>query len=351
MSIENSKANAELHEAELQEDILLNVNASPHTHAKDNVSRIMWTVTAALAPAAIFGVIYFGLQSAFIIILGTASAVLFEAIMQKARGRRVTISDGSAALTGLLLAMCLPPTVPLFVPVVGSFIAIVIAKHSMGGLGHNIFNPAHIGRAALLVSWPTLMTKWSTITTATDAVSSATPLNILKNGGYSQLIDTYGSKNNLYEALLFGTRNGSIGETCTILLLLGGVYLIYKKYIDWIVPICMISTVGILTFIAGPNGLFTGDPLFHMMAGGLILGSFFMATDMVTTPITRKGRAIFAIGAGCLTVLIRLVGGYPEGVCYSLLLMNAVTPLIDQLVRPKLFGRRGKQHVRSTARG
>jgi electron transport complex protein RnfD len=347
MNADNIKENIDIQEAELQEDTLLNVNASPHMHAKDSVSRIMWTVVATLVPATIFGIIHFGIQALLIVLLGVASAIGFEAIMQKARGRKITINDGSAALTGLLLAMCLPPTVPPFVPIVGSFIAIVIAKHSMGGLGHNIFNPAHIGRAALLVSWPILMTKWSTITTAVDVVASATPLNILKNGNYDQLISTYGSKRNLYEALFFGTRNGSIGETCTILLLLGGAFLIYKKYIDWIVPVCMISTVGVLTFVFGPSGFFTGDPIFHMMAGGVILGAFFMATDMVTSPITSKGRVIFAVGAGCITVLIRLIGGYPEGVCYSILLMNAVTPLIDQLVRPKLFGRRIKQHVRA----
>lgn len=348
MSSENINENINIQEAQLQEDVLLNVNASPHMHASDSVSKIMWTVIATLTPAAIFGMVHFGFQAAEIIFLGVVSAVVFEVIMQKGRKRKITISDGSAALTGLLLAMCLPPTVPFFVPIVGSFIAIVIAKHSMGGLGYNLFNPAHIGRAALLVSWPTLMTKWSTVTTTIDAVSSATPLGILKNGGYDQLVSTYGSKSNLYEALFLGARNGSIGETCTVLLLLGGIVLIYKKYIDWVVPVCMIGTVGILTYTFGPGGLFTGDPVFHMMAGGLIIGAFFMATDMVTTPITRKGRVIFAIGAGCLTTLIRLVGGYPEGVCYSILLMNAVTPLIDQLVRPKLFGRRVKQHVRAT---
>lgn len=347
MSAENINVNAEIREAELLEDTLLNVNASPHMHATNNVTKIMWTVIATLAPAAIFGMVHFGFQAAMIIFLGVISAVGFEDLIQKFRGR-ITVSDGSAALTGLLLAMCLPPTVPYFVPVVGSFIAIVIVKHSMGGLGHNLFNPAHIGRAALLVSWPTLMTQWSTVTTQVDAVTSATPLNILKNAGYDQLIATYGSKSNLYEALFFGTRNGSIGETCTVLLVLGGAFLIYKRYIDWIVPVCMIGTVGILTYICGPNGLFTGDPVFHMMAGGLIIGAFFMATDMVTTPITRKGRVIFAVGAGCLTVLIRLVGGYPEGVCYSILLMNAVTPLIDQLVRPRLFGRRIRQNVRAS---
>ena len=347
MNVDKINEGELIREAELIEDSMLNVNISPHIHADNSVPKIMWTVFAALTPAAIFGMVHFGIQAAIIILLGILSAVIFEAIIQKIRGK-ITVSDGSAALTGLLLAMCLPPTVPYFVPVVGSFIAIVIVKHSMGGLGNNLFNPAHIGRAALLVSWPTLMTKWSTITTSVDAVTSATPLNILKNTGYDQLLTTYGGKSKLYEALFFGTRNGSIGETCTILLVIGGAFLIYKRYIDWIVPVCMIGTVGILTFVYGPNGLFTGDPIFHMMAGGLIIGAFFMATDMVTTPITRKGRVIFAVGAGALTVLIRLVGGYPEGVCYSILLMNAVTPLIDQLVRPRLFGRRVRQYVRTS---
>jgi len=184
------------------------------------------------------------------------------------------------------------------------------------------------------------MTLWSKMTTSVDVVSSATPLGILKLDGYSKLVQTFGGTGNLYKALFLGNRNGCIGETCTILLVLGGVYLIYKRYINWQVPVVMIATVGILTWIFGPSGFFTGDPIFHMMAGGLIIGAFFMATDMVTIPITLKGQIIFAIGAGAITSLIRLKGGYPEGVCYSILLMNAVTPLIDRLVKPVKFGLR-----------
>ena len=256
----------------------------------------------------------------------------------------VTAFDGSACITGLLLAMSMSPLLPPYMVAVGSFIAIIVAKQSMGGLGFNIFNPAHIGRAALMVSWPVAMTTWTKMqdmSGGVDAMTSATPLNILKMQGYDALVATFGSQSELYWNMLIGTRNGSLGETSTILLLLGGLYLIYKGYVNWFVPAAMIGTVALLTWIFGPAGLFTGDPLFHVMAGGLMLGAFFMATDMVTIPMTVKGQLIFAVGAGALTVLIRLVGGYPEGVCYSLLLMNAVTPLIDRFCKPRIFGAGG----------
>jgi electron transport complex protein RnfD len=322
-------------------DKLLSVSTSPHLRAKDSIAKIMWTVNLALAPAAIFGAYWFGMNALMVMIAGVISAVVFEYLVQKIRKKTVTISDGSAFLTGLLLAMCLPPTVPVYMPVVGSFIAIVIAKHSMGGLGYNIFNPAHIGRAALMVSWPVAMTTWSALkVSGVDVVSSATPLNVLKQQGHEALLAMFGGQASMYQHLLLGTRNGSIGETSTILLVLGGLFLIYMKIVKWEIPVFMIATVGILTWIFGPAGMFTGDPLFHMMAGGLIIGAFFMATDMVTVPLTRKGQIIFAVGAGLLTVLIRLKGGYPEGVCYSILLMNSVTPLIDRFVQPVKFGAR-----------
>ncbi len=314
----------------LDEEPLL-VSASPHIYSKDSISKIMWTVTCTLIPAALFGIYSFGLNAFITIILSILSACTFEAIVLKLRRKVITLDDGSAILTGLLLAMCLPPKVPFYIPIVGSFVAIVIAKHSMGGLGYNIFNPAHIGRAALVLSWPVTMTKWTSMPSAVDTVTTATPLGILKHEGYGYLVQTFGGHFNMYKSLLLGLRNGCIGETSVILLLIGGIYLIYKGYIDWIVPTTMISLVGILTWIFGPNGFFTGDPMFHMMAGGLIIGAFFMATDMVTTPITRKGKFIFAAGAASITVLIRLIGGYPEGVCYSILLMNSVTPLIDRI--------------------
>jgi len=322
---------------ELKENILT-VSSSPHIHGEESVTQIMWNVTLALTPAALFAVYYFGLPALSTMLISILSAMGFEFIVQKIRSKPITISDGSAFLTGLLMAMCLPPNVPIYLPIVGSFFAIVVAKHSMGGLGYNIFNPAHIGRAALMVSWPVAMTAWSQVTTKVDTVTSATPLNILKQQGYGKLVETYGGSSELYKALFWGTRNGSLGETSTILLILGGIYLIYKFYIKWQVPVLMIGTTGLLTWIFGPSGFFTGDPLFHMMSGGLILGAFFMATDMVTIPITRRGQMIFAVGAGALTAIIRLKGGYPEGVCYSILLMNSITPLIDRLFPPVKFG-------------
>ncbi|AHF07235.1 RnfABCDGE type electron transport complex subunit D [Desulfitobacterium metallireducens] len=316
------------------------VSSSPHIFDNTSISKIMWTVTLTLLPAVIFAIFHFGMSAFVTLAVGSLSAVLFEAITQKILKKKITVSDGSAFLCGLLLAMCLPPGVPVFVPIVGSFVAIVIAKHSMGGLGFNIFNPAHIGRAVLMASWPVLMTTWTNMGPKVDVITGATPLNILKQDGYGALIQVFGNQTEMYKSMFLGFRNGSIGETSVVLLVLGGLFLIYKRYIDWTVPVVMIATVGALTWIFGPQGLFTGDPLFHMMAGGLIIGAFFMATDMVTTPITRKGKLIFAAGAGALTVLIRLVGGYPEGVCYSILLMNCVTPLIDRYIQPAQYGRK-----------
>jgi electron transport complex protein RnfD len=325
-------------ETELAKKQILTVSTSPHVRCNESISKIMWSVNIALAPAAIFGIYHFGLPAFEIIVTSIIAAVLSEVFVQKIRHKPVTIKDGSAFLTGLLLAMSVSPQMPPYMIAIGSFIAIAIAKHSMGGLGYNIFNPAHVGRAALMASWPAAMTAWSTMTTSANVVSSATPLSILKLDGYSKLIQTFGGQGNLYKALFLGNRNGCIGETSTILLIIGGIYLIYKHYINWQIPVVMVATVGILTWVFGPNGAFTGDPIFHMMAGGLIIGAFFMATDMVTVPITVKGQIIFAIGAGLITTLIRLKGGYPEGVCYSILLMNAATPLIDRIVKPKKFG-------------
>lgn len=314
------------------------VSASPHIRCKETIPRIMWNVNLALAPAALFGIFHFGVTAFINIAVSIIAAVGAEYIVQKIRKVKITAFDGSAFLTGLLLAMCVPPSLPPYMMALGSIFAIVIAKHSMGGLGYNIFNPAHIGRAALMVSWPVAMTSWSSLHTKADVVTSATPLGILKHEGYQKLLDMFGGHIALYKALLLGNRNGSIGETCTVLLVLGGIYLLYKGYINWQIPVGMMGTVAVLTWVFGPDGFFTGDPLFHLMAGGLVIGAFFMATDMVTIPITKKGQIVFAIGAGALTALIRLKGGYPEGVCYSILLMNCITPLIDLVMKPKQFG-------------
>ena len=295
-------------DAKDMQELKLTVSSSPHVRCNETVPKIMWSVVAALVPAAAFGVYYFGVNALVNIVVAIVSAVVFEFLWEKGMHRKVTIKDGSAVITGLLLAMCCPPSLPWWMSIIGSFLAIVVCKQSMGGLGHNLFNPAHVGRAGLMVSWPVAMTTWQLFGT-----------------------NDWGT---IYQSLFIGTRNGSLGETSTVLLILGGLYLIYKGYVNWQVPVVMIATVGVLMCVAyGPN-----VALFQMMAGGLIIGAFFMATDMVTAPITLKGQIIFALGAGLITVLIRLFGGYPEGVCYSILLMNALTPLIDRLVKPTVFG-------------
>lgn len=320
------------------------ISASPHIRDDETISHIMWQVNAALLPAALFAIWWFGLPALINMLVGAVFAVGAEYAWQRALKRPVTAFDGSACITGLLLAMSMSPLLPPYMVAIGSVLAIVVAKQSMGGLGFNIFNPAHIGRAALMVSWPVAMTTWTKMQdmgAGVDAMTSATPLNILKLQGYDALVNTFGGQAAMYWQMFVGTRNGSLGETSTVLLLAGGFYLVAKGYVNWIVPAVMMATVGVLTFVFGPAGLFTGDPLFHMMAGGLVLGAFFMATDMVTIPMTVKGQVIFAVGAGAITVLIRLIGGYPEGVCYSILLMNAVTPLIDRFTKPRIFGAGG----------
>jgi len=329
------------------------VSSSPHLRDNESIAKIMWNVVLALLPAVVFAVFNFGLPALVTIGVCVATTVACEAAIQTWQKVPVTIADGSAVLTGLLLAMTLPPTIPWYMPVLGSMVAIGIAKHTLGGLGYNIFNPAHVGRALLLLSWPVSMTTWAVTklgTAPVDAVVAPTPLGILKMQGHDALVTSFGGQDALYQSLFFGTRGGSLGETSVVLLLLGGVYLIVRKYVNWQIPAVMIGTVGLLTWIfGGQHGLFTGDALFHMMAGGLVIGAFFMATDMVTIPMTTWGKVLFAAGVGVLTVLIRLKGGYPEGVCYAILLMNAVTPLIDRYLVPKKFGSPVKVPQRSQA--
>ncbi|SDE73593.1 RnfABCDGE type electron transport complex subunit D [Sporomusa acidovorans] len=321
--------------AEVKLDVgTLTVSASPHIRCDESIAKIMWAVNLALAPAALFSVYRFGMPALTTMILCIAVAVATEYLIQKWQNKPITINDGSAFLTGLLLAMNIPATLPWYMPVFGTVVAIAVAKHTMGGLGYNIFNPALVGRAVLLASWPVAMTTWPQMASKIDGVTSATPLGILKLQGYEKLVEIFGDKVTMYQSLFVGSRSGSMGETSALLLILGGLFLIYRGYINWQIPVCMIGTVGVLTAVFGQ------DPIMHMMSGGLILGAFFMATDMVTIPITIKGQIIFAIGAGMLTVLIRLLGGYPEGVCYAILLMNCVTPLIDLWIKPAKFGAR-----------
>ncbi len=327
--------------AEKKEHELI-VSVSPHVKGEETISRIMWTVNLALLPAFISSLYYFGPRALIVTSLSIVTAILAEYIFQKSLKKRVTINDGSAFLTGLLLGMNLPPSLPFYIPIVGSLVAVVITKQLFGGLGYNIFNPALIGRAFLLISWPKAMTIWSEPTAAfvaLDAKTTATPLGILKEEGLGKLIEIFGDKMNLYTQLLLGHRGGSLGETSAIALLIGAALLLYKKYITWHIPFSFLATVGALAWIFGGKGaLFTGDPIIHVLSGGLMLGAFFMATDYVTCPSVRKGQIIFGVGCGAITMLIRLKGGFPEGVMFAILLMNCFAPLIDRNVKPKQFG-------------
>ncbi len=302
------------------------MSSSPHVRSRETTARIMRDVIIALLPATAFGVYIFGLNALWTVIAGTASAVLAEAAIQLLMHKKVTVRDGSAAVTGLLLALNLPPSVPIFIPVIGSVFAITIVKQAFGGLGHNFINPALAARAFLLASWPSLMTAW--IIPGADAVSSATPLGALKMGEPLAR----------YSDMFFGTVGGCIGETSALALIIGGLYLIARRVIDPRIPVVYIGTVALFTWIAGPSGLFTGDALYHILGGGLMLGAFFMATDYTTSPMSGAGKALFAAGCGVLTSVIRLWGGYPEGVSYSILLMNLTVPLIDKAFVPRRFG-------------
>jgi len=332
--------------AQIRQQKPLIISVSPHIKSEESTARIMWTVSASLLPAMIMGAYYFGPRAVFTVLLCIIFSLFFEYVFQKSLQKQVMINDGSGFLTGLLLGMNLPPSVPFYVPIIGSFIAIIITKQLFGGLGFNIFNPALIGRAFVLVSFPKLMTVWSAPTSAftgVDALTTATPLGILKEHGQAKLIEIFGDKVHLYWQLLMGNRGGCIGETSAIALLLGAAFLFYRGYITWHVPISFLGAAALLAWIfGGTDGAFTGDPLLHVLGGGMILGAFFMATDYVTSPATKNGQIIFGIGCGFLTMLIRLKGGYPEGVMFAILIMNCFAPLIDRAFRVRIFGAQKK---------
>lgn len=319
------------------------VSVGPHVREGETTARIMWTVSGALVPAALMAVYYFGLPAVMVTLVCIVTSLLSEAAMQKLLKKPVTLNDGSAFLTGLLLAMNLPANVPLYIPAVGAFVAIVITKQLFGGLGFNIFNPALIGRAFVLISFAKIMTTYvEPVKTflALDAKTTATPLVLLKEEGMSKLLDVYHTKAALYQDLFLGNRAGSLGETSVIALLLGAVFLMLKRYITWHIPVSFIATVGVLTWIfGGKDGLLSGDPVLHMMSGGLILGAFYMATDYVTGPSVRNAQIVFGVACGALTTLIRLKGGYPEGVMFAILLMNCFAPLLDRGMKSRVFGK------------
>lgn len=324
------------------EDRLL-ITPAPHITSSKTIQGIMLDVVVSLVPASIAAVVIFGGRSLLIILVSVFSAVAAEAIYQKLFKKPLTINDMSATVTGLLLALTLPPNVPIWIPIIGSVFAIVIAKQIFGGLGTNFVNPALAGRAFVLAAWPLHMTHDWVTPMGYDALTGATPLAGFNGTGKTVLT---------LRELLLGLRAGSLGETCIIALLVGGIYLIARDVIDWRIPVGYLGTLALGTWIFGnPNGFFMGDWISGLFLGGAVLGSFFMATDYVTSPVTRRGRLCMGIGAGVVTLLIRLWGSYPEGVTYAILFMNLVTPLIDKYIVPKYYGYAHDVQARKAATG
>lgn len=305
---------------------MLTLSSSPHIRSNETVNGIMRDVIIALIPAALAGIYFFKFRAALVMITAVVSAVFSEWLWQKLTKRQITINDLSAVVTGILIAFNVPVSIPLWMVAVGSAFAIIVVKQFFGGIGENIVNPALAGRAFLLSSWPSAMTTWTI-----DGATSATPLAILK-----------GAEGNLPSLmnLFVGHVGGCIGETSALALLIGFAYLLYRRVISYHIPVFYIGTVFILTTIIGRNGFMTGNGIYEIFAGGLMLGAIFMATDYTTCPMTKKGQIIFAIGCGVLTSVIRIFSGaYPEGVSYSILIMNLFVPLIDKYVIPTKFGK------------
>ncbi len=328
---------------------LLRVALSPHEKSPVSTNRLMYDVLIALSPALLIALYFYGLGALIITLTSIISAVIFEYVITKfILKRNSTILDGSAALTGLLLAFNLPSNLTPWLVVLGAFVAIAIAKMSFGGLGNNVFNPALVGRVFLMVSFPVQMTSWPkpiiNRMNYLDALTGATPLTQLKEGlkggeTVSHIMDKLPS----HIDILMGQTGGSLGEVSALALLLGLVYLLIRKVISWHIPIIILSTVftfeGIL-WLANPKVF--ADPVFHLLTGGIMLGAIFMATDYATSPMNTRGMIIYAVGIGLLTIIIRNWGVYPEGISFAILIMNAFVPLINQYVKPKRFGERIK---------
>ena len=329
----------------------LTVSSSPQIHGADSTSKIMWTVVLSLLPAGIWGVYIFGMTALVVILVSIAAAVASEALLSLI-DKKMTVGDGSAFLTGLLVGYNMPPDLPLFIPAIASIFAIVVVKWSFGGLGANWMNPALAGRVFVFFSWTGSMTKWLLPSLGgADAVTGSTPLGSLKSAYFATSLDVSGPLEFLqseglpvtYKDLFLGNIPGSIGEISALLLLLGGLFLLFRKIITWHVPLTYMGFFALLIWIFGGlrmgTGFFSGDILFHLLSGGLLLGALFMATDMATTPLTEKGNIIFGIGCGFLTFLIRIYGSLPEAVSLSIIVMNMFAPVIDRYTKIKQFGK------------
>ncbi len=305
------------------------ITHAPHIWKGFSISKIMYIVVIALLFPAAASIYFFGYYSIILIAVSVAAEVLTEFIIKKLRHKRF-IMDGSAVITGLLFALILPPRLPIWMAVIGAVFSIAIVKEAFGGLGYNIFNPALAGRAFLSVCYPGEMTTWVLPTYFNiDAVTGASPLG----ESFTYQFD----KIDMYQNLLFGNTTGSLGETSALLIIIGGIILLAFRIIDWRIPVFYLGTVALGSFLLGE------DIIFQLLAGGLMIGAFFMATDYATSPVTGNGRIIFAAGVGILTILFRNFGPMPEGVCFSILIMNAFTPLIDKYIKPRPFGYQGKK--------
>lgn len=312
---------------------MLYSSSSPHIREGSTTSTIMRDVMIALIPASLFSIYLAGVWALYLIVTCVVTALFTEAVFLKLRKRPLAIRDGSAAVTGLLLALTLPPGLPLWTAVLGTGVAITIGKQIFGGLGYNPFNPALVGRAFLVVSFPVMMTTWEGMGKGIDGFSTATPLGLYFQQGIST------SYWQLFSGLIQGWVDadtvrafGSIGEASALALLFGAAYLFYRGVLDWRIPFSYLGMVVVLTLLLGE------DPIFHLFSGGLILGAFFMATDYVTSPVTKNGRLLFGLGAGLILVVIRLYAAFDEGVLFSILFMNMMVPILDRYTGPKTFG-------------
>jgi electron transport complex protein RnfD len=321
------------------------ISASPHVHSARTSKKVMYDVLYALIPAFLVSIYVFGLSALIVTSVAVISCILFEYVIQKYLLKTaVTVSDGSALITGILLAFNVPSSLPIWMVIVGSLIAIGVAKLSFGGLGYNIFNPALVGRVFLLVSFPVQMTSWplpvENNMTLVDAVTGETTLGMIKEGlMYGETMTTISEKLPSVMELLLGITSGSVGEMSGLALLLGGAFMLARKVITWHIPITVLATMAVMTgifWMVDPEQY--ANPLIHVLSGGAILGAFYMATDLVTSPMTKKGMVIFAIGIGAITVVIRLFGAYPEGISFAIIIMNAFVPLIDKYFKPRRFG-------------
>lgn len=326
---------------------MFTVSGSPHIHGDDSTKKIMYGVVIAMIPTVLFSIYFFGVDAIRVFLLAIVASLFFEWAIQKylIKGP-LTINDGSALITAILLALNLPSNLPGWMVIIGALVAIGMAKMSFGGLGKNIFNPALVARVFLLVSFPVQMTSWpkpSPITKGlADVITGATPLGILKEGlDNGKTISELAPDLPTYTQGLMGEMGGSMGEVSALALIIGGIYMLWKKIITWHIPVSMLLTVAIFSVIFwGIDPEHYVDPLFHMLTGGMLLGAIFMATDMVTSPMTKGGQLIFGFGVGLLTILIRMWGAYPEGVSFAILLMNATVPLINRGFKPQRFGKK-----------